>query len=329
MICKSYGAGKIVVMNISLYRYGFSGSSVTDERLTPGGSAATNVRKLVSNLLALGSVTPKVSVKQGWNNPAGNDVYNLEKSLHVDGQNKVLGCVINSYADGTNDWWGNRTDTASICFGQAGVTNANATLVLNGSTGPAHVYDVRSGTYLGYGSQFNVTMPVYEGSVYALLPYRVDHLDVQLVGYDPIRQAAMLTATVVPTGGTAGNHVLRIEVFDGANNPLTYLNSKVVATGGTWTGVIPFAVTDVVTNFRVRVTDIASKVYADKILTKYVTDVNGDGSVDVVDLLTFVAAFGLELGDPGFDQTCDFNDDHSVDVIDLLTFVADFGKTAP
>ncbi len=49
----------------------------------------------MGNLLALGNVSPKVSIKQGWDNPSGNDVYNLEKSLHVDGQNKVLGCVIN------------------------------------------------------------------------------------------------------------------------------------------------------------------------------------------------------------------------------------------
>jgi hypothetical protein len=271
-------------------------------------------------------VTPKAAVKQNWNNPAGNDVYNLEKSLHVDGQNKYLGCVINGYADSVNDWWGSRSDTASVCFGQPGVTNANATLVL---TSPANVYDVRKGTYLGYGSQFNVTMPVYEGSVFALLPYQVDSLTVDLVGYDPYRQAATLTATVVPVSGTVGNHVLRIEVFDAANNPLSYLNSKVVATDGVWTGVIPFALTDNVTNIRVHVTDVATSLSTDKTLLRYKTDVNGDGAVDVVDLLTFVAAFGLEFGDPGFDLLCDFNGDRSIDVVDLLTFVDDFGKAAP
>ena len=164
--------------------------------------------------------------------------------------------MINSYGDGTSDWWGSRSDTASVCFGQAGVTNANATLVLN--AGAAHVYDVRKGTYLGYGSQFNVTMPVYEGSVFALLPYQVDSLAVDLVQYDPMTQAATLTASVVPADGTAGNHVLRIEVFDAANVSLSHLNSKVVATNGTWTGVIPFAITDTVTDIRVHVTDVAS-----------------------------------------------------------------------
>ena len=93
----------------------------------------------------------------------------------------------------------------------------------------------------------------------------------------------------MPVSGTAGNHVLRIEVFDAANAPLSHLNSKVVATNGTWTGVIPFAITDDVTDIRVHVTDVATSISADKTLTRYKTDMNGDGGVDVVDLLTLVA----------------------------------------
>jgi hypothetical protein len=54
-------------------------------------------------------------------------------------------------------------------------------------------------------------------------------------------------------------------------------------------------------------------------------DVDGDGHVDVVDLLYFVDTFGLVLGDPGFDSRCDFNADGSVDVVDLLSLVENFG----
>ncbi len=55
-------------------------------------------------------------------------------------------------------------------------------------------------------------------------------------------------------------------------------------------------------------------------------DVNGDGSVDVVDLLYFVDAFGSLTGDPNYNPACDFNSDGSVDVVDLLIFVDYFGK---
>ncbi len=54
-------------------------------------------------------------------------------------------------------------------------------------------------------------------------------------------------------------------------------------------------------------------------------DLNGDGHVDVIDLLIFVDTFGKMLGDPGFNAEADFNCDGSIDVIDLLTFVANFG----
>ncbi len=54
-------------------------------------------------------------------------------------------------------------------------------------------------------------------------------------------------------------------------------------------------------------------------------DVNGDASVDVVDLLYLVDAFGSVTGDANYNPACDFNYDGSVDVVDLLYFVDVFG----
>jgi len=56
-----------------------------------------------------------------------------------------------------------------------------------------------------------------------------------------------------------------------------------------------------------------------------VGDLNGDGAVDVVDLLIFVETFGKVLGEPRFNPEADFNCDGSIDVVDLLTFVDNFG----
>jgi hypothetical protein len=55
-------------------------------------------------------------------------------------------------------------------------------------------------------------------------------------------------------------------------------------------------------------------------------DCNGDGSVDVVDLLTLVYAFGTTRGDPAFDAQADLNFDDAVDVTDLLEIVLNFGS---
>jgi hypothetical protein len=54
-------------------------------------------------------------------------------------------------------------------------------------------------------------------------------------------------------------------------------------------------------------------------------DVDGDGHVDVSDLLYLVEAFGSVPGDANYDPRCDFNGDESVDVSDLLDLVLNFG----
>lgn len=59
--------------------------------------------------------------------------------------------------------------------------------------------------------------------------------------------------------------------------------------------------------------------------TGLTADVDGDGHVDVVDLLYIVDAFGSTALDPNYDAQCDFNDDGAVDVVDLLTLVYAFG----
>jgi hypothetical protein len=55
-------------------------------------------------------------------------------------------------------------------------------------------------------------------------------------------------------------------------------------------------------------------------------DANGDGVVDVVDVLVLVDSFGKYSGQAGFNPACDFGNDGAVDVYDLLVIVDNFGK---
>ncbi len=55
-------------------------------------------------------------------------------------------------------------------------------------------------------------------------------------------------------------------------------------------------------------------------------DFNGDGAIDVVDLLIFADSWSLTSTDEGFNPDCDFNHDGAIDIIDLLTFAEIWGQ---
>lgn len=55
-------------------------------------------------------------------------------------------------------------------------------------------------------------------------------------------------------------------------------------------------------------------------------NVDGNGSVDVADLLAMVASFGTSAGDAEFSAACDFDNDGTIDVIDLLYLIDNWGR---
>jgi hypothetical protein len=61
------------------------------------------------------------------------------------------------------------------------------------------------------------------------------------------------------------------------------------------------------------------------VTTSIVGDIDGDGHVDVVDLLDLAAHWAARTGDPGFDARYDLNGDTRVDVSDLLILAANWG----
>jgi hypothetical protein len=81
--------------------------------------------------------------------------------------------------------------------------------------------------------------------------------------------------------------------------------------------------------FTVRAIDLSQMATRDVTVTvgaPLPADANQDGMIDFADLLLLVDSFGLNPGDPGYDDRCDSNDDGMVDVVDLLTLVYSFGQ---
>jgi trimeric autotransporter adhesin len=56
------------------------------------------------------------------------------------------------------------------------------------------------------------------------------------------------------------------------------------------------------------------------------TDINGDGTVNVIDLLFLADSWGKSAGDTGYDYRCDLNGDNTVNTLDLLVLAGDWGK---
>jgi hypothetical protein len=57
-------------------------------------------------------------------------------------------------------------------------------------------------------------------------------------------------------------------------------------------------------------------------------DVNGDGKVDMGDIMIVLRAFGTKPGYPRWDARCDLNADGQIDLSDVIIVLWNFGKSA-
>ncbi len=86
------------------------------------------------------------------------------------------------------------------------------------------------------------------------------------------------------------------------------------------------------------ITAVASIAYPDvdptdntlvdgKVKVRILGDTNGDGKVDLNDILTAALAFGSFPGHPDWNPVADINRDNKVDLCDFLDIAINFGKT--
>jgi hypothetical protein len=57
------------------------------------------------------------------------------------------------------------------------------------------------------------------------------------------------------------------------------------------------------------------------------TDLNQDGTVNILDISIVAKAFGSKPGDPNWNETADLNKDELVNILDISLVARDFGKT--
>jgi hypothetical protein len=62
---------------------------------------------------------------------------------------------------------------------------------------------------------------------------------------------------------------------------------------------------------------------------KILGDINGDGSVNLTDLVLLANAYGSKVGDLKYNPEADFNDDGKVNLLDLVTCAMHYGQSCP
>lgn len=226
------------------------------------------------------------------------------------GNSRILGLSDGTASDATSGTLTmiNNTIVATTSnhryFYSNAVASTNLVLYNNAFVGPSSaVFD--SGYWLGSGSRSGSNNWFRTG---ATLPGGITG---SLFGTDP----GMVNLT--------GKDYHLLATSDLRNAGLA--NPQWLNWSGAWVGLVPDKEYLANAQTKVRLADTTLDIGAFE-GPKWPGDIDNDGAVDVVDLITFAGSWGLSKGASGYDARCDLNGDNAVDVIDLLMLAEDWGQ---
>ena len=122
----------------------------------------------------------------------------------------------------------------------------------------SHVYNVRTGKYLGKLDTITDSLEPAEAKLYALLPYQVKGMKLSCEDKFEKGKALHMTAALRVVGD-AQEHVFNVHVYDPAGKDLYYLARNLIAPKGQVNFVIPVELNPA-GPFRVVVTDVATGI---------------------------------------------------------------------
>ncbi|MGI5818052.1 MAG: beta-galactosidase [Armatimonadota bacterium] len=134
---------------------------------------------------------------------------------------------------------------------------------------PAAVYDIRAGERIGEGrvSAWETTIDRGFPRVYALLPYEVTGVDSDAPASAP-RGATVEIAASVSAAAQPATHVVRMDVYaPGSDTAHREYSQNIVCPRGAGSASIPFALNDPAGSWRIELTDVASGMSTERILT--------------------------------------------------------------
>ena len=124
----------------------------------------------------------------------------------------------------------------------------------------AHLYDIRERRYLGLNRAVETRIKPAQTRVYALLPYRVTGMTLDVSRSIVVGTDLRTTAGIATEGAGPGPHVFRIEVADPHGELVYPYCRNVLAESGRCTVAVPIALNDLPGTWTVSIRDVLTDV---------------------------------------------------------------------
>jgi hypothetical protein len=241
------GRGKVVRLdaNVLLARY-------PRHRLT-GGEGVAPMKATFRKLLELAGLRPRVPAL----NEKGDYHHGVEVVLFRDGPARYAAVLFNTGYDG-------RIRALKGDASRLAVFEKPSRVTVR-FDGTSEVYNVRAGKHLGKAKAVTDTLDPVAPLCYALLPYRVTGVDVQVAASAKRGEVIPVRCTVrTAGGGEIARHVLRVDVLWPDGSLRTYYSRNLDTVAGKAEMEVPLALNDATGTWRLRVKDIATGTTAEK-----------------------------------------------------------------
>ena len=127
----------------------------------------------------------------------------------------------------------------------------------------AHVYNVRSRKYIGHNDRFQCNLPLGGAGLFALLPYRVEGLQLDVRSPAHVGGPLHLSCTV-RAQGTVGEHIVRVELRRPDGKLAEAYGVNLVARAGKAEADVPLAFSDPPGRWTLVARDVATGVTVEK-----------------------------------------------------------------
>jgi len=247
VIENTFGKGKAVLLNFGVKNYisvgTFKRSGGTKARLLKDEEQRTDI--LFRGLLASMGLTPRVTLGP---EPGSMSTYGFRSgNLEYVGLLQKLPEDLYAYVGGTAKLLAARKTTMAL-------------------KREGHVYNIRTGTYVGLTDAIPTYITPGIAQAYALLPYKVQKVTVAAPGEvkqgDAVEYAVTITASSKPE-----KHVLHVSVTGPDGEELAYYTKNVDCVGGKYKGTWGLALNEEPGRYVLRARDVATGMAAEKEIT--------------------------------------------------------------